>query len=83
MQSIVFCQTDDSRSKNRESLARTVNNPGVPNAATSDGTDIGAFEAVRRHLQCQSDLSVWNDTDQCSAVVIYKTRSGAGSSTSR
>ncbi|HYN00173.1 MAG TPA: choice-of-anchor Q domain-containing protein [Aestuariivirgaceae bacterium] len=29
-------------------LPRTVNNPGVPNAATSDGTDIGAFEAASK-----------------------------------
>jgi len=63
-------------------MPRTVDDPGVVNAATSDGTDIGAYEAeVPCVLSCPGDLSVSNDTDQCGAVVNYTEPSGAGCGT--
>ncbi len=63
-------------------MPRTVDDPGVVNAATSDGTDIGAFEAeVPCVLSCPGDISVPNDTDQCGAVVNYTEPSGAGCGT--
>jgi hypothetical protein len=63
-------------------MPRTVDDPGVVNAATSDGTDIGAFEAeVPCVLSCPGDISAPNDTDQCGAVVNYTEPSGAGCGT--
>jgi hypothetical protein len=63
-------------------LARTFDDPGVANAATSDGTDIGAFELQPLcSLTCPGDVSVSNDTDQCGAVVTYTAPSGAGCGT--
>jgi hypothetical protein len=63
-------------------LARTVDDPGVVNAATSDGTDIGAFEAaVPCNLSCPADISLPNDPDACGAVVNYAIPSGAGCGT--
>jgi hypothetical protein len=63
-------------------LLRTVDDPGVANAATSDGTDIGAFEAARSCiLCCPTGMIVPNDTDKCGAVVNYPTPSGAGCGT--
>ena len=63
-------------------LPRTVNDPGVANAATSDGTDIGAFEAaISCSLCCPANIIVENDTDKCGAVVNYKTPSGPGCGT--
>jgi len=60
-------------------MPRTVDDPGVANAATSDGTDIGAYEAeVPCILSCPGDVSVSNDTDLCGAVVNYTEPSGAG-----
>ena len=60
-------------------MPRTVDDPGVANAATSDGTDIGAYEAeVPCVLSCPGDISVSNDTDLCGAVVNYTEPSGAG-----
>jgi hypothetical protein len=60
-------------------MPRTVDDPGVANAATSDGTDIGAYEAeVPCVLSCPSDITVSNDTNQCGAVVNYTEPSGAG-----
>jgi hypothetical protein len=57
---------------------RTYDDPGVTNAATSDGTDIGAFEAQPDCiLSCPADVSVSNDPDQCGAVVNYTAPSGA------
>lgn len=54
-------------------LARTVNDPVVTDEATSDGTDIGAFEAeVPCILECPDDISVANDPDECGAVVEYE-----------
>jgi hypothetical protein len=61
---------------------RTVDDPGVANAATSDGTDIGAYEApVSCSLSCPADISVSNDADACGAVVNYTTPSGTGCGT--
>jgi hypothetical protein len=63
-------------------LARTVDDPGVANAATSDGTDIGAYEApVSCSLSCPTDISVSNDADQCGAVVNYTEPSDAACGT--
>jgi hypothetical protein len=57
--------------------ARTQDDPGVPNEPTSDGTDIGAFEAeVACVLTCPPDISVSNDADQCGAIVTYTEPSG-------
>jgi len=56
---------------------RTVDDPGVANEATSDGTDIGAFEAeVACILTCPTDIVVPNDVDQCGAIVNYTEPSG-------
>jgi len=61
---------------------RTFDDPGVVNAATSDGTDIGAFELQPDcTLTCPTDIVVANDPDQCSAVVNYTTPTGAGCGT--
>ena len=61
---------------------RTIDDPGVANAATSDGTDIGAYEApVSCSLSCPADIIVSNDTDQCGAAVTYTTPSGTGCGT--
>ncbi len=58
-------------------LPRTVDDPGVPNAATSDGTDIGAFEAAPAcSLSCPADFTVSNDKDKCGAAVKYRAPSG-------
>ncbi|HEY2976231.1 MAG TPA: choice-of-anchor Q domain-containing protein, partial [Pyrinomonadaceae bacterium] len=63
-------------------LPRTFDDPGVVNAATSDGTDIGAFELQPTcSLSCPTDISVPNDTDQCGAVVNYTAPSGTGCGT--
>jgi hypothetical protein len=57
--------------------ARTVNDPGVPDEGTSDGTDIGAFETeVPCILTCPSDIIVNNDEGVCGAVVTYTEPSG-------
>src|SRR6185436_19386622 len=58
---------------------RTYDDPGVANAATSDATDIGAFELQPLcSLSCPTDISVSNDPDQCGAVVNYTEPSGDG-----
>ena len=58
---------------------RTVDDGGVANAPTSDGTDIGAFEAAPNCiLSCPANFSVSNDPDKCGAVVNFKSPSGAG-----
>jgi hypothetical protein len=63
-------------------LARTYDDVGVPDAATSDGTDIGAFELQPTcSLTCPGDVSVSNDTDQCGAIVNYTAPSGAACGT--
>jgi hypothetical protein len=57
--------------------ARTVDDGGVPNEPTSDGTDIGAFEtSVPCVLDCPDDITVPNDADVCGAVVTYTEPSG-------
>ncbi len=56
---------------------RTVDDPGVPNEATSDGTDIGAFETeVACILTCPEDISDSNDPGECGAVVNYAEPTG-------
>ncbi|MGH7185203.1 MAG: choice-of-anchor Q domain-containing protein, partial [Pseudomonadota bacterium] len=61
---------------------RTFDDPGVANAATSDGTDIGAFELQPLcSLSCPADISVSNDPGQCGAVVNYTEPSGPGCGT--
>jgi hypothetical protein len=58
-------------------MLRTYDDPGTVNAATSDGTDIGAFELQPTcTLTCPTDTSVGNDTDQCGAAVTYTAPSG-------
>jgi hypothetical protein len=61
---------------------RTYDDPGVANAATSDATDVGAFELQPLcSLDCPTDISVPNDTNQCGAIVNYTAPSGAGCGT--
>jgi len=63
-------------------MPRTVDDPAVANAATSDGTDIGAYEGeVPCILSCPTDVIVANDVDQCGASVNYTTPSGTGCGT--
>lgn len=58
-------------------MPRTVDDPGVTNEATSDGTDIGAFEAeVACVLTCPADISASNDPGLCGAVITYTEPSG-------
>jgi hypothetical protein len=71
-----------SASFDQRGRPRTFDDPGVANAATSDGTDIGAFELQPLcSLTCPADIAVPNDTDQCGAVVNYTEPSGAGCGT--
>ena len=57
--------------------ARIVDDPAVPNEATSDGADIGAFETeVACVLLCPGDFSVGNDLNECGAIVTYTEPSG-------
>lgn len=59
--------------------ARTYDDPGVANVATSDGTDIGAFELQPEcSLSCPDDVSVSNDAGECGAVVNYTEPTGEG-----
>jgi hypothetical protein len=59
-------------------LMRTYDDAGVVNAATSDGTDIGAFELQPLcSLSCPTDISVSNDADACGAIVNYTEPSDA------
>jgi hypothetical protein len=54
-------------------MPRTVDDPSVPNEPTSDGTDIGAFEAeVPCVLECPDDISVPNDAGECGAIVTFE-----------
>jgi hypothetical protein len=69
--------TFDQRGK-----ARTYNDPGVPDEATSDGTDIGAFELQPEcTLTCPDDIETSNDPGDCGAVVTYDEPTGAGCGT--
>jgi len=62
--------------------ARTVDDPSVTDAPTSDETDIGAFERVPPCiLTCPSDITVGNDPNQCGAVVHYTASSSPGCGT--
>jgi hypothetical protein len=62
---------------------RTYDDPGVANAATSDATDIGAFELqpLCTLSACPEDIEVSNDPDECGAVVTYEEPSGEGCGT--
>ena len=61
---------------------RTYDDPGVADAMTSDGTDIGAFELQPLcSLSCPDDISVSNDPDECGAFVEYTEPSGEGCGT--
>ena len=61
---------------------RTVDDPGVPNEATSDGTDIGAFEKeVPCVLTCPGNIVQSNDPGVCGATVTYTEPSGAACGT--
>lgn len=61
---------------------RTYDDPGVADAATSDGTDIGAFELQPLcSLSCPGDIEVSNDPDECGAVVVYEEPAGEGCGT--
>jgi hypothetical protein len=61
---------------------RTFDDPGVANAATSDGTDIGAFELQPLcSLSCPTDVTASNDPGECGAFVEYTEPSGAGCGT--
>jgi hypothetical protein len=63
-------------------MPRTVDDPGVANTGSSDGTDIGAYEAeIPCVLDCPTDINVANDPDECGAVVTYAEPSGAGCGT--
>jgi HYR domain len=58
-------------------MARTYDDPSVANAATSDATDIGAFELQPIcSLSCPGDTVASNDMDECGAFVDYTTPSG-------
>ena len=55
---------------------RTFNDPGVANAPTSDGTDIGAFERQPRQnrcdLCCPNNITVPSDRGRRGAIVKYE-----------
>jgi hypothetical protein len=57
-------------------LPRTFNDPGVANAPTSDGTDIGAFERQPRRsrcdLCCPNNITVPSDRGRRGAIVKYE-----------
>jgi HYR domain-containing protein len=58
-------------------MSRTFDDPGTVDAATSDTTDIGAFELQPLcTLTCASDVSVDNDANECGATVTYDPPSG-------
>jgi hypothetical protein len=63
-------------------LPRTVDDPSVANAATSDATDIGAFEHQRRgprcDLCCPNNISVPSDRGRKGAIVNYEQPTGRG-----
>jgi hypothetical protein len=62
--------------------SRTYDDPGVANAPTSDGTDIGAFELQPLcSLSCPGDVSASNDPGECGAFVDYAEPSGTGCGT--
>jgi hypothetical protein len=74
--------TADGAMFDQRGMARTLDDPSVVNAPTSDGTDIGAFERVPPCiLNCPASVIVGNDPNQCGAVVNYTTPTGAGCGT--
>jgi hypothetical protein len=59
-------------------LSRTYDDAGVADAATSDGTDIGAFERQPFcNPSCPTDIIAPNDADSCGAIVTYTEPSDA------
>lgn len=63
-------------------LSRTFDDPAATNAATSDATDIGAFELQPFcTLSCPGDISVPNDADACGAFVNYTVNADAACGT--
>jgi hypothetical protein len=63
-------------------MPRTVDDPGVANAASGDGTDIGAYETeIPCVLECPGDITTSNDPGDCGAIVTYTEPSGAGCGT--
>ena len=61
---------------------RTYDDPAVTNEATSDGTDIGAFELQPDCiLTCPDSIIVGNDPNECGAIVTYDDPSGTGCGT--
>jgi fibronectin-binding autotransporter adhesin len=63
-------------SADQRGLPRTFNDPGVANAPTSDGTDIGAFERQPRQsrcdLCCPNNMTVPSDRGRKGAIVTYE-----------
>ena len=63
-------------SSDQRGLPRTFDDPGVANAATSDGTDIGAFERQPRQsrcdLCCPNNITVPSDRGRKGAFVKYE-----------
>ena len=61
---------------------RTYDDPAVTNAATSDGTDIGAVEAQPDcTLTCPDSVVASNDPGECGALVNFDAPEGAGCGT--
>ncbi|HEV2904353.1 MAG TPA: choice-of-anchor Q domain-containing protein, partial [Pyrinomonadaceae bacterium] len=63
-------------SVDQRGLTRTFNDPGVADAPTSDGTDIGAFERQPRQsrcdLCCPNNITVPSDRGRKGAIVTYE-----------
>jgi hypothetical protein len=63
-------------STDQRGLPRTFNDPGVANAPTSDGSDMGAFERQPRHsrcdLCCPNNMTVPSDRSRKGAIVTYE-----------
>lgn len=66
-------------SADQRGLARTFDDPSVVNAATSDGTDIGAYEAQRAcDLCCSTNIVVTATRGQRGAIVNFASPAGKG-----
>lgn len=69
-------------STDQRGLPRTFDDPGVANAPTSDGTDIGAFERQPRQsrcdLCCPNNMTVPSDRGRKGAIVTYEMREAKG-----
>lgn len=71
--------TADGATNDQRGLARTFDDPAVANAVTSDGTDIGAFEAQSAcRLCCSMNIVVSNDPGRKGAIVKYDDPSARG-----